>query len=498
MTAEHAAFMPDLPADAPDADPAPPVAHSLAELAAMVRRERALTSYPTKSWVLPKPAPDGTVAHDVVIVGAGQSGLATGFALQRQRVDRILLIDENARGAEGPWGRYARMPSLRTDKDVGGLDLGLPSLSLRAWFEAQYGAAAWRAVGKLPRDLWHRYLAWYREVLALPVRNRCRLLGFRPDPASGLLALDVEDTAGSAVLWARKLVLATGIEGNGRRQIPDFIAQSLPRRCWAHSQEAIDFAALAGRTVAVLGGGASAFDNAATAAEAGAAQVHLYHRRRDVVPANPVAWSQFNGFLEHFADLDIATRWRFTSRLQVGASPPSETVARVARLPNLTVHPGTSWRGVALAPGAARAPVRIDATDGALQADFVILGTGYELDIASRPELAPHAARIALWRDVHHPPPDEENDALGAAPFLGPHFELRPKQPEIDGWLGSVFNFGRGAQLSMGTIAIGLSGIKFGAPRLAQGITRQLFCEDAGLYLDGMTRWQRSGVVTDA
>jgi len=496
MSAEHAAFMPNVPMllDRADVltDPAFPVARDLAQLEAMVRRELDLVRYPIKAWVLPKIAPDGTRALDAVIVGGGQSGLATAFGLKRERVDHILVLDENPAGQEGPWGTYGRMRTLRSEKFVGGMDLGIPSLSIRAWFEAQYGFKAWEAMSKLPKQLWHRYLAWYRAVLDLPVRNEARLTGFRPD-ANGLIALEVATPGGMQTLWCRKLIFATGIEGNGTRNLLPFIA-ALPRTLWAHSHDMVDFAALRGKRVGVLGGAASAFDNAASAAEAGAAEVHLFHRRLSLNPANPVAWGQFNGFLAHFADLPIAQRWRFTNHFHAfKPAPPSETYARVINLPNLTRHAGVSWTG-ASAQGETAV---IEATDGLHRFDFVIMGTGYILDVTLREEMRPHADIIALWRDVYTPPPGEENQNLARAPYLGTHFEFQERQPGTAPWLNSVFNFSRGAQLSMGTMAIGLSGIKFGVPRLVHGVCRQLFVEDADLYQDGMKIWQSSDAVTE-
>ena len=72
----------------------------------------------------------------------------------------------------------------------------------------------------------------------------------------------------SELLRARRVVLATGIEGSGQWDVPASIRDGLPRRLWAHTREDIDFGALAGKRVAVLGAGASAFDNAATALDA--------------------------------------------------------------------------------------------------------------------------------------------------------------------------------------------------------------------------------------
>ena len=103
--------------------------------------------------------------YDVVIVGGGQSGLGAAFGLLRERVSNILVIDENREGLEGPWETYARMVTLRTPKHLTSIDLGIPSLTFRSWWEAQVGPEGWEAVGYIPRSDWMNYLRWYRGVL---------------------------------------------------------------------------------------------------------------------------------------------------------------------------------------------------------------------------------------------------------------------------------------------------------------------------------------------
>jgi cation diffusion facilitator CzcD-associated flavoprotein CzcO len=480
----HAAAMPELarlsrPRDIPDET----LTRRLDELEKLVRRDLDMTRYPAKSWVLPHTAPDGGIALDVLVVGGGQAGLAAAFGLLQQRVTNILVIDENVEGDEGPWNTYARMATLRTQKDTGGIEFGIPNLSFRAWYEAQHGQQ-WDRLYKLPTELWHRYLQWYRKVLDLPVRNKTRLRRLQP-AANGLLAAEVEQDGHRSTLWTRTIVLATGIEGNGVRRIPNFIADGVPKQRWAHTHEAIDFAALAGQTVAVLGGGASAYDTAIAVAEQGA-DVHIFHRETQLVPTNATAWGEFNGFLAHFPDLSLLDRWRFTRKMRMfNTGPPQRTLERAAARPNLIRHPGCSWRGVALSDGG----VVVDATDGPLSADFLILGTGYITDVSLVEEIAEHLPLMALWRDVFTPPAGEEDAGLASAPFLGPNFEVQEKLPGTAPWLGAVFNFSRGGSLSMGAMPIGLSGIKFGVPRLVHGVTKRLFVEDVPNYFRGMEVW---------
>lgn len=118
------------------------------------------------------------------------------------------------------------------------------------------------------RPIWTGYC----DILKLPVANDHDFQGVTWE--GGLLRLTFRRPDGSThVHYARKLVLATGIEGCGSWHVPDFVRDGLPRARYAHTSENIDFAALKGKRIGVLGAGASAFDNAATALEDGAGSV---------------------------------------------------------------------------------------------------------------------------------------------------------------------------------------------------------------------------------
>ena len=60
----------------------------LVALEAQVRADLARIAHPHAAWLVPKPAPDGKPALDVLVVGAGQSGIATAFGLMRSQVDQ--------------------------------------------------------------------------------------------------------------------------------------------------------------------------------------------------------------------------------------------------------------------------------------------------------------------------------------------------------------------------------------------------------------------------
>ncbi|HCQ46073.1 MAG TPA: FAD-dependent oxidoreductase, partial [Achromobacter sp.] len=143
------------------------------------------------------------------------------------------IFDQAPEGYEGPWATTARMETLRSPKQLTGPALGLPALTFRAWFEAQFGTAEWDALDKIPRLQWMDYLRWYRRVLNLDVRNKHRVLSVQPR-ADRLVQLDIESPAGRSTVLARRVVLATGRDGLGGAYVPDF-AQKLPRDRWAHS-----------------------------------------------------------------------------------------------------------------------------------------------------------------------------------------------------------------------------------------------------------------------
>ncbi|MBM3572509.1 MAG: FAD-dependent oxidoreductase, partial [Alphaproteobacteria bacterium] len=69
-----------------------------------------------ENWVPPTPGID----RDVVIVGAGQSGLAAAFGLLRAGVANIAIYDLAQPGREGPWVTTARMLTMRSHKGVRG------------------------------------------------------------------------------------------------------------------------------------------------------------------------------------------------------------------------------------------------------------------------------------------------------------------------------------------------------------------------------------------
>ncbi|WP_315838544.1 NAD(P)/FAD-dependent oxidoreductase [Bradyrhizobium prioriisuperbiae] len=450
---------------------------NLSKLARQARFEMDCLGYPARSWVLPR-VHRGQGVPDAVIVGGGQSGTSIAFRLLREQVSNVRVLDRSSAGMEGPWSTFARMHSLRTPKHVTGPDLGIPSLSAEAWWEAKFGRQSWLDLDKVPRTEWHHYLNWVRDVAGIDVTNNAEVFDIEPLP-DGLLAVHANIGGGMQTLYARNVVLATGIEGSGSWTTPKLIEQSLPRHLYAHTSEAIDFTQLSGQKVVVIGAGASAFDNAATALEHGAASVELLVRRKALPVVNPNRWMEFAGFLRHFGDLDDARKWTFMKTIfDMNQPPPQETFDRCAKFPNFSFRLWIAPDQIGVEDG--KVAITVDGEKKLF--DFLIAGTGFTVDLGTRKELARFSNKIALWSDRYTPPPGEESAVLGAYPYLSANFQFTEKVAGSAPFLRNMFCYTFAAMPSLACSA-GISALKFGVERVAAGISRALFVEDADSYL---------------
>jgi cation diffusion facilitator CzcD-associated flavoprotein CzcO len=447
-------------------------AGDITALEARVRRDIEMTAHPRMDWMAPR-LYRGRPALDALIVGAGQSGLCIAFALMRDRVRNILVIDRADPGREGPWITFARMPTLRSPKDQTGPDLGIASLTFEAWYDALNGAGSFAGLHLIPSGAWHDYLQWYRRVLELPVRNSAAATAIAPGTLDdGGRCLLVTLSTGE-VLATRKLVLATGQDGTGEWWMPDFV-RALPSDRRAHTCEMIDFERLRGRTVAVLGAGSSAMDNAAVALEHGA-EVHLFCRRPEPSMVQRYRWLTFAGFMKHIGEMPDEWRWRMIGNiLRAREGFPADTYKRVMAFDKFTMQLNRPWTDARMEDGR----IRIETPGGPFHADYAICGTGIHQNVGLRPELAGFADKIALWRDRYTPPPGEEDPLLAAYPYLGPDYAFLERTPGEAPWLADIHLFGIGSTLSFGPSGSSINAMTAAVPKVAAGVTRGLFAGD--------------------
>ena len=449
-------------------------------LNARVQYDLACLNIPPTNWVPQQLLDNGQAVHDVVIIGGGQCGMVAAFALLSGGISNIRIFDRNPAGLEGPWLNYARMETLRSPKTLPGPSYGFASLTFRAWYEAQFGTQAWEALDKIPRPTWMAYLSWYREVLKLPVENNVKVEHVTPE--GDLLKLELSGPgAPSETVLTRKLVMATGREGTGAPKIPAFV-DSLPAHVWAHSADEIDFARLKDKRVAVIGVGASAVDNAAEALEHGAQEVRFLIRRKHMPLINKMMGIGSFGFTHGYASLPDEWRWRIMHySFATQTPPPRGSTLRVSRHANAHFHFGCGINTMRMEGN----EIVIETQQGVVRCDYLILGTGFEIDPLARTELAGYADRILLWRDRYQPPAELANDELGNFPYVERDFAFQEREPGEAPWLRSIHCFNYGATVSLGKVSGDIPGISEGASWLAGAIAANLYREDAELH------WQR-------
>ncbi len=169
---------------------------------------------------------------DVVVVGAGQAGLAVGYYLRRTGLSHVLLDGSHAPGGSWP----ATWPSLRLFSPA-------QASSLPGWLMPDGG-------DEYPsRDTVADYLARYERRYRLPVRRPVRVHGVR----SVGDRLQVDSDRGA---WqARAVVSATGIAGTPH--VPAFPGRESFAGRQLHSSDYRTASPFAGQSVLIVGGGNS-------------------------------------------------------------------------------------------------------------------------------------------------------------------------------------------------------------------------------------------------
>lgn len=448
-------------------------------------RDLILLNYPTTDWRKEnhnKPDPDPI--YDVAIIGAGMAGLTVGAALFKEGIFHIKLFEQSPQGSEGPWTTYARMRTLRSGKDIMGPALGIPHLTFHAWFEALFGAEAWKQLGKIPNGLWMDYLKWYRQAMQLPVENHCILVALTP--VQDGFELEFRQCGQPLLVKARKVVLATGRAGFGGPVIPDYV-KHLPKSVYAHTMESIDFEALKNRRIGIIGVGASSFDAAAVALEAGVKSVDLIMRRDRLPNVNKFASLPYKGFSHGYCQLSDEKRWQFMcAAFDAAIPPPIEALKRINENPNLRILSSTTVSQI----NYDGYQINLATNRGIYAYDFLILGTGFHIDGYQQPELRHVINQIALWKDRLPAEIINTHPQMGSFPYLGSSFEFVPKNPETAPYLKNLYCYNYGAILSHGLLSSDIPGISIGATRLAQGIAADFFVQESDWFLECLKDYQ--------
>lgn len=429
--------------------------------------------------------------YDVAIVGAGMAGLAAAAALFKEGVFHLRLFDQNPEGLEGPWLTYARMHTLRSKKEEMGPALDIPHLTFKAWYEAQYGLSNWNKMDKIPTKLWMEYLSWFKHVMHLPVENDCLLVSIIPTSEHFLLEFIRQGQPYQ--VKALKIVLATGRGGFGGPKIPASI-RNLPKKSYAHVMESIDFNSLKNKKIAVVGAGSSAFDAAATALETGAAKVDLIMRTACLPCVN-----KFSGLPEHCFGLSFYKqteewRWKVMNHaLNCTIPPPEDALKRVQPYKNFSV---LSARTI-LRAQAKNDTVELVTNRGTLKYDFLILGTGYDINGNNQSELSQINFNILLWKDRFPCGVNHCSSNFGQFPYLGPSFELVEKVPGQAPYLKNIYCFNFASMMSHGKLCSEIVFLSLGAVRLAEGIASDFLQQQSEAYLKELEEYSEADFDLD-
>lgn len=456
------------------------------ELKAM--KELDILNYPPrKNWLPIKKTTDQKAVYDVVIVGGGQTSMALLFSLMREKVTNIIAFDENEEGQEGPWSTYARMETLRTPKYTLGPDCDIPSLTFQSWYEAQHGEQAWKDLKYIPRIEWIDYLRWIRRFLKLPIENNSHVEKIDWNEKEGCFSVLIIGK-NPRLVYAKKIILATGLQGSGEWVIPEHIHKNIPHEFYCQTSEQIDFEKIKGKSVGILGGGPCAFDNALQCHEYGAKEIHMFFKKPKLVNLHVFLWGEFSGFLKNFPALPDKEKWRLVSKMvQIGQPPTPQGVEQICHKKNILMHFSSPWIDSKMVNGR---PTVITPEEE-ITLDFLVIAIGWTIDLSLRKELASFEDKIALWSDKFVSPDNQLYHSLLKSPYLGVGSNFMEKVPGTAPYLSSIFNCTGGALLSTGFNAgTGLTGMKYSIKSVVHEVTNQLFLEDVDYFYASLENYR--------
>ena len=426
------------------------------------------------------------IDHNVAIIGGGQTGCAIAFALRRAGIGRVTIIDAAADETQaGIWLTAARMNLLRTPKTLPGPEQGIPALSFQAWYEARHGAAAYAAIDRIPRTGLGRVSAL---VSPLPAD---------PHPLSHAVAADRAGRSGTFACISRRTGSPgrNGAQDRARHRVHRLWRSLSCRRCcasrflprlYAHTEDAIDFAALRGKVVAVIGAAASAFDAAGRGAGErcrGRASVRSpAGDRRGADHTQPRLCGRLRQLCTRCPMPHAGSRR--CGSAGAGSTPTTDAIERTVAFANFHLHLAAPWESARVAEGRILARVG----GGEFRCDFVIAGTGYQAELEARPELAGFADQVLLWRDRFVPPSDADDDWLGAHPYLGAGHEFLEKRRGSAPYLRDIHVQNPAGFVSFGVPTGDVPSMKRDIPAIVAQISRDLFFADLGAHEQRMTR----------
>ncbi|MEO7679591.1 MAG: NAD(P)/FAD-dependent oxidoreductase, partial [Sphingomonas sp.] len=235
---------------------------------------------------------------DVVVVGAGLSGIGAGHHLQQRSPDRTYLILEGRATIGGTWALF-RYPGVRSDSDM--YTLGY---SFRPWTEA-------KAIADGPSILKYVNDTAREDGIDKHIRYNHRVKSASWSTPDAHWTVEVETPEGTALFTCNFLFMCSGYYNYARGHSPEFVGVEDFAGRIVHPQfwpADLDYA---GKRVVVIGSGATAVT--IVPAMAGTAEhVTMLQRSPTYVVSRP-AEDAFANWLRAKLPSKLAygiTRWR--------------------------------------------------------------------------------------------------------------------------------------------------------------------------------------------
>ncbi|MDE2605713.1 MAG: NAD(P)/FAD-dependent oxidoreductase [Burkholderiales bacterium] len=214
-----------------------------------------------------------STAFDVVVVGAGLSGIAAAHYLRTQCPERSFVLLEGRDAIGGTWDLF-RYPGVRSDSDM--FTLGY---TFRPW-TSDASIAEGGAIREYIR-------ATAREEGVLPhIRLRHRVTGANWDPATARWCVQVDADGEPQAFTCRFLFCCSGYYDYAQGHDPDFPGRAGFGGRIVHPQHWPEDLDVAGKRVAVIGSGATAI-TLVPALAAQAAHVTMVQRSPSYIIALP-------------------------------------------------------------------------------------------------------------------------------------------------------------------------------------------------------------------
>jgi cation diffusion facilitator CzcD-associated flavoprotein CzcO len=402
----------------------------------------------------------GEHVYDVVVIGAGPYGLATGAHLRALGLDVVVLGQTMSSWREAmPAGML-----LRSERGTSNISSPDPTTLINNYFNRipePFGTDP----SRVPIETFISYGTWFSETQIADARSEANVTALSRDPAGTFrLELDSGDT-----LLARSVVVAMGHRMHTRMPAE---LDSLGRESElvTHVSEHADLAKFRDRRVAIVGAGQSALETAALLSEYGASPVLLV--RNAAVnwdrPPSPKASSRLHSLRRPSSGLGPGWHKKmFETHAEVIRPLPMQLRHYLLRE---VLGPGGAWwlRERVEPYVETRTDTRVTAAEIAgeqvlldlattsagstrIEVDHVIAATGYRYELDRVDMIAP-----ALRSQVR---------TVSGYPQLSSHLESS---------VPNLYFTGLAAGGTFGPVMRFVCGTPFAAPRVAGSINRRL------------------------